>query len=201
MTEEKKAKPKPLSQAEKQKAREEAKAKLATEKEGKKAEAKPAVIDGSQKPYVEEIVDRLRCKLSDKERLERLEDQNRTLEAIKLIEDEKKRSMSEFGEKIKERRGHMATISDELEHGIVKPVKCEVTYDFGKKKVSKVRLDTKEAEDRPMTDVDKAKAQAKLPFKNLQEQAEKAGKQHGADPAKAVAPAGGSTPAVPAGNI
>lgn len=142
----------------------------------KKAEAKPKPLDGTTKPLVEVISERLRCKLTDAERTKQLEALNDSLQEIAGLEEQKKKVASEWAEKIKERRGHLATIQETLEHGQVKPVKVEITYDFSKGRISKKRLDTGEKDpDRPMSESERQKAQGRLPMQTAAESVAKSG--------------------------
>ena len=124
-----------------------------------------APINGASDPVKEVETQRLRCDLTPAERTERLEQQNKTLGDIREIEEEKKKSVSEFDQKKKERLGHLATLRDELDHGVVKDVKVEMTYDPSKGKVSTVRMDTGESlGTRQMTGADRQHLQEQLPF-------------------------------------
>lgn len=144
-----------------------------TEEPKKPAPVKP--LDGTVKPLVEVVTERLRCKLTEVERNKQLEALNDTLQEIAGLQEQKKKVASEWAEKIKEREGHLATIQDTLEHGQVKPVKVELTFDFRSNKVSKKRLDTGEKEpDRPMSEIERSKAQGRLPIQQAAESVENA---------------------------
>lgn len=175
MTEKKAAKPK----AEKKPTlTKEEKAKQAADKKTAAAEAKKGggkALDGTLgEPYTEVQTEHLLCTLTAEERLEKLEESNRTLKDIQKLKMQGKAAASEYNAQAREREGHLKTIQNQLEEGIARPVKTEVKYDFKTKVVTRTRMDTGEVVgSRPMNDYDRAKAQESLPFAKHQEDAER----------------------------
>lgn len=145
-------------------------------KEKKKAvsPAPPAPLKGTTKPLVETVSEKLRCQLAEKERLVLLEDQNATMQQMTGIKEEAKKVAGEFREKLKERAGHISTIADQLEHGVVKSVKVKKTYDFSANKVTTERLDSNEKTEAVMTQFERAKAQGRLPLEAARDKAAEA---------------------------